>query len=251
MSEVIKESNMQHAKMIAIAAATAGILASACGGPEPAQESARDEAARAESAAAELQRKHTDEAARLDKRVTDLENRWTEMESKIAGKSATATTGLRAEVKEDVKNVREAVADLKTTTAENWWDRHETAMERTARDIEEDVRRFAKGEAASATPPPPETPASAAPFESRRDQFVTRLRARVDRMEEQLKDVRARGAQQTELKDTQARVAKLKDDVDRLRDADADDWWDISSKRVTEYIDRLEDSIRRLDDNKP
>jgi hypothetical protein len=153
-------------------------------------------------------------------------------------------------VKEDVKNVREAVADLGTTTPENWWERHERAMERTAEDIEADVRRFAKGQAAPAAAQEPETPASAAPFESRRDRFVTRLRARVDVMEEQLKNVRARDAEKTELEDTRARVNKLKEDVDRLGRASADDWWDISSKRVSEYIDRLEDSIRRLDDNK-
>jgi hypothetical protein len=112
------------------------------------------------------------------------------------------------------------------------------------------VRRFAKGRAASATAPEPETPASAAPFESRRDRFVVRLKARVDAMEEQLKGVRARDAQKTELEDTRGRVNKLKDDVDRLRNASRDDWWDITVKRVAEYIDRVEDSIRRLDDNK-
>jgi hypothetical protein len=47
-----------------------------------------------------------------------------------------------------------------------------------------------------------------------------------------------------------ARVNKLKDDVDRLRNASGDDWWEISAKRVSEYIDRVEDSIHRLDDNK-
>jgi hypothetical protein len=240
---------MHDAKVITIAAAAA-LMALACSGPEPARDSTRESSASADTAAADLQRKHTEEAARMEKRVADLERRWTEMEGKIAEKSVTPTAPLRAEVKEDVKNVREAVADLKTTTPENWWERHEHTMERTAEDIEADVRRFAKGQATSAAAREPETPANAAPFESRRDRFVTRLRARVDVMEEQLKNVRARDAEKTELEDTRARVSKLKDDVDRLRNASADDWWDISSKRVSEYIDRLEDSIRRLDDNK-
>jgi cell division protein FtsB len=90
----------------------------------------------------------------------------------------------------------------------------------------------------------------AEPFDSRRERFVTQLRARVDAMEEQLKTVRARGAQETELEDTRARVNKLKEDVDRLGNASADDWWEITSKRVSEYIDRVEPSIRRLDDVK-
>jgi cell division protein FtsB len=241
---------MQHPRAIVVVAIATALITSACKGQEPAADPAREAAARANTAATELQRKHNDEAAKLEKRVADLERRWTEMASKISEKSLTPTAPLKAEVQEDVKNVREAVADLKTTTPENWWERHERVMERAAEDIQEDVRRFAKGPAASAAAREPETPASAAPFESRRDRFVTRLRARVDVMEDQLKDVRARDAQKTELEDTRARVNKLKEDVDRLRNASADDWWDISAKRVTEYIDRVEDSIRRLDDNK-
>ena len=69
-------------------------------------------------------------------------------------------------------------------------------------------------------------------------------------MEAELKGVRVKGTQETELEDTRARLNKLKDDVDRLRKASAEDWWDITAKRVSEYIDRVEDSIRRLDDNK-
>ena len=28
----------------------------------------------------------------------------------------------------------------------------------------------------------------------------------------------------------------------------ADDWWDVSKERVTQYVDRIEGSIKRLDD---
>lgn len=240
---------MHYHKMITIATLATTLVTTACSRPEPDRTTARDEPARVD-AAAELQRKHNDEAAQLDKRVADLERRWTEMESKVAQKSLTPTAALRAEVKEDVQNVRVAVAGLKTTTPENWWERHENAMERTAADIEADVRRFGKGQNTSAAPREPEIPVNAAPFESRRDRFVTHLRTKVDAMEAQLKDVRVRDAQKTELEDTRARVTKLKDDVDRLGKASGDDWWDISSKRVSEYVDRVEDSIRRLDDNK-
>jgi hypothetical protein len=155
---------------------------------------------------------------------------------------------LRAEVQEDIKNVREAVADLKTTNRENWWERHERAMESTADDIEEDVRRFAKAKAPSAAPRQPE--ANPGPFESRRDQFVSRLRSRVESMEELLKNVRVRNAMETELEDTRARVNKLKEDVGRLERASADDWWDITSTRVSEYIERVERSVERLDNDK-
>jgi hypothetical protein len=238
---------MHLPKLITIAA-VAALIAPACGGPEPPREAVREES-EADNAAAELQRKRNDESEQLEKRVADVERRSTEMETKIAEKTVAPTSGLRSEVQEDIKNVREAVADLKTTTLENWWDRHERAMERTAEDIEADVRRFAKSKQPAAAPRP-ESAAPAGPFESRRDQFVTRLRARVDAMEEQLRSVRAQNAEKTELEDTRARVNKLKEDVDRLREASAADWWDISLKRVSEYIDRLERSVARLDNDK-
>jgi len=246
------EDEVKYSNMIAVVTVAAALTVSACKGQDPASESPRHTAAPAssDSAANDLQRKHDDDTAKLDKRVADLERRLTEMQGKIVEKSATPTAALKAEVQEDVKKAREAVGALKTTTPENWWERHEGVMERTAADIQEDVRRLAKGQAAAATAPEPETSPNAAPFESRRDRFVARLRARVDAMEGQLKSVRAEDAQRTELQDTRARVDKLKEDVDRLRSASANDWWDISVKRVSEYIDRVEDSIRRLDDNK-
>ena len=69
---------MHYAKMITIAAVAAALETASCNRPEPARETAREEPARADAAAAELQRKHNDEAAQLDKRVADLERRWTE-----------------------------------------------------------------------------------------------------------------------------------------------------------------------------
>lgn len=239
---------MLYKERIVIAAAVTALMTPACNRPDPAREQAAP-AAREDAATSELQRRRSDETATMEKRVVDLERRWQDMESKLAEKGAAPTAALRAEVKEDVNNVRQAVADLKTTTPENWWERHERTMERTAADIEADVRRFTKGQPAVSVQEP-KTPVQAEPFESRRDRFVTQLRARVDAMEEQLKTVRARGAQETELEDTRARVNKLKEDVDRLGNASADDWWEITSKRVSEYIDRVEPSIRRLDDVK-
>ena len=79
---------------------------------------------------------------------------------------------------------------------------------------------------------------------------VSRLRARVDAMEEQLDRMKAKGALETELQDTRARIDKLQEDLDNLRNVSPDDWWDVSSERVTQYIDRVQESIKRLDDNK-
>jgi hypothetical protein len=69
-------------------------------------------------------------------------------------------------------------------------------------------------------------------------------------MQQALDKVKARGSRQTELDDVRARVKKLDDDVDRLKSASADDWWDVSKARVSEYIDRVEDSVARLDNDR-
>jgi aspartate aminotransferase-like enzyme len=172
------------------------------------------------------------------------------MQAKVQEKNRTPTVALRAEVKEDVAAVRQAVANLETTTAENWWERHQQATERTVDDIEADVRHFVpklKADGNVARPAPVGTSAS---FEARRDDFVDRVRTQVDAWEDQLKAINAAGARKTELDDTRARIDKLQDDLDRLRTVDADDWWDVSRKRVSEYIDRLETSIGRLDNDK-
>jgi hypothetical protein len=156
---------------------------------------------------------------------------------------------LREEVREDVANVKEAVAGLKTTTPENWWERHQRATERTLDDIQADVQRFAKG----AVPQPPAAPAQqvgTAGFEEAREAWVANAHARLDAMEERLQDVKADGARETELQDTRARIDKLQDDLDRLRSVSADEWWDVSRARVREYLDRVERSIGRLDNDK-
>jgi hypothetical protein len=210
------------------------------------------EAARDGNRAVELQRQRDEEITRLEERVAEVEREYAEAKQKVVAGSRTATPGLREELQEDVTNVRQAINDLRNTNPDNWWDRHEAAMRRTADDIEADVRRLA----GSAMPqrPPDATgttgeSVSNAPFTSRRDQFVASLRARVDAMEDALAKVRARGTRETELEDTQARVKKLADDLDRLATASAEDWWDVTKTRVTEYVDRVEDSVERLDDN--
>ena len=203
--------------------------------------------------AAELQRQREDEIRRLDQRVADVEREYAEAQQKVVSGSRVATAGLREELQEDVTNVRKAVADLRSTTPENWWDRHEAAMRQAADDIQMDVQRLVGGSVPKRSAETAATTgegASAAPFTSRRDQFVADLRARVDAMEDALDKVKARNARETELEDTRARLKKLADDVGRLASAEADDWWDVSKARVTDYVDRVEGSVERLDNDK-
>lgn len=214
---------------------------------------APDEATREGDRTAERQQERDKEISRLDERVMEIERDYKTANQKVVAGDRTATAGLREELQEDVVNVKKAVTDLRTTTPENWWDRHEDAMKRTADDIEADVSRLA-GKIAPTPPPATSDVAgekvSNAPFTSRRDAFVNGLRARAEAMERALDEVKARGAQETELDDTRARVKKLGDDLDRLRSASADAWWDVTKARVTEYVDRVEQSVQRLDDNK-
>ena len=238
--------------------ASIGILALALSGACNRTTDSRDtttgeEVSRNADRAAELQQKRNEDISQLDKRVVEIERDYAKANQKIVSGNRTASAGLREELQEDVTNVKKAVADLRTTTPENWWDRDEQAMKRTADDIEEDVQRLA----GKVTPKRPPTASdttgekvSTEPFTSRRDRFVSELRVRVDAMERALDNVKARGAKETEIEDVRARVKKLSEDVDRLRSASADDWWDVTKARVTEYVDRVERSVKRLDDNK-
>jgi hypothetical protein len=223
------------------------VVATACNRSEPVAETTTGAA----SAADDRLKARIDDTAELEKRVVDIERRWTEMQAEVKAEQRSPTASLRDEVKEDVANIRDAVANLKTTSETNWWERHEQATARTLDDIEADVQRFAKAKPGSTPAITPDAAASTAGFELRRDDFVAKARARADAMEERLKDVKADGARETELEDTRARIDKLQDDLDRLRTVSADDWWDVSSKRVDEYVDRVERSIGRLNDDKP
>jgi len=226
-----------------VALAIVATLPVACNRQETATEQVRNDAA-------DIAQVRNRDQAELEKRVADLELRWTEMESKVQQKNRTPTIALRNEVKEDVAGAREAVANLKSTTPDNWWDRHEEATRRTLDDIEADVRHFVPTARAVRDVQIPAPIGTASSVDQRRAEFVDVARARIDALESQLKDVKADGPRETELKDTQARIDKLQDDLDRLKTVEPHDWWDLSEKRVSEYIDRVERSIGRLDNDK-
>jgi predicted nucleic acid-binding Zn-ribbon protein len=233
---------MRKAKAIAAVALAAALLAPACNRAQPAEE-------RGETAEDRAVRERNDDVAELDKRTADIERKWSEMQAEVKEENRAPTAALRDEVREDVANVKDAVAGLKTTTAENWWERHERATERTLEDVEADVQRVAKGAVASAQAAKPE-PVGTGGFEERRNAWVANAHARLDAMEDRLENVKVDGALETELQDTRARIDKLQDDLDRLRSVSADEWWDVSEARVREYIDRVDRSIGRLDNDK-
>ncbi len=211
----------------------------------------RDEAANTADEATKRQQERADDISQLDKRVAEIEREYVEANQEVVADRKTPTAGLREELKEDVNNVKQAVNDLKTTTPENWWGRHEESMRRTADDIEADVARLAGKVTPAATPRTEDVKGetvSTAPFTSQRDEFVAQMRARIDAMKQALDNVKASGPKETEVEDVRARINKLGDDIDRLKSASADDWWDVTKARVTEYVDRIDRSVNRLDD---
>jgi DNA repair exonuclease SbcCD ATPase subunit len=243
---------MRYAKLMIVGIVAPAVLVGACNrrgeSPDPA---VRDETATAADPAKRQQQERDQDISRLDQRVAEIEREYAEANQEVVAEKKTPTAALREELKEDVSNVKQAVSDLKTTTPDNWWNRHEEAMRRTADDIEADVARLAGKVAA----PPPATTTEAdgervstEPFTSRRDVFVAQLRTRVEAMDRALDNVKARGPRETELEDVRARVKKLSGDVDRLKSASPDDWWDVTKARVTEYVDRIDRSVNRLDD---
>jgi len=124
-------------------------------------------------------------------------------------------------------------------------------------DVESDVKKFT----GTRTLPGRQKPSSVVdasgeavstePFTSSRDKFVADMHARVDAMKKALDNAKASGRRKTERDDLRARTNKLGDDIDGLKSASAEDWWALSKARVSEYIDRVEKSVGRLDDDKP
>jgi hypothetical protein len=243
---------MQYRKLMIVGIVASALIAGACNrrgeSPEP---SVRDEAANTADDATKRQQQRDEDISRLDKRVAEIEREYTEAKQEVAEDRKTPAPGLSEELKEDVSNVKQAVSELRSTTPDNWWNRHETAMRRTADDIQADVSRLAgavKPAAPSKSRDVDGERVSTEPFESRRDAFVADMRTRVDAMKLGLDNVKAEGTKKTEVEDVRARVNKLGDDVDRLKSASADDWWNVTRARVAEYVDRVEGSVKRLDD---
>jgi archaellum component FlaC len=241
---------MSYRKLTIVGVLAPALMIGACNRSDESRDPAAQQAAPAD-VAAERQQERNDEIAQLDQRVAEIEREYSEASQKVVSEKKTPTTGLREELKEDVTNVKQAVNELRTTTPDNWWNRHEEAMTQAADDVEADVSRLA----GKVMPARPSTTTDAdgekvstEPFSSRRDNFVGLMRVRIDAMKQQLNNIKPSGAQKTEVEDVRARLNKLGDDVDRLKSASPDDWWDVTKARVTEYVDRIDRSVNRLDD---
>jgi len=211
--------------------------------------------------AAELQLKREQDLSKIDDRVASLERRYRDYQDKhvsrpLGTSGSKVTPRLRHDVQSDMDDVKKAVDHLRTTTPENWWERHESAIVTAFDEVESDVKRFASTRALPTPRKSPDVvadhagqPVSNAPFTSTRDKFVADMHARAEAMNKMLDKMSATGARKTERDDLRARVKKLDDDIDGLKSASAEDWWNLSTARVNDYIERVEKSVARLDHN--
>jgi hypothetical protein len=240
---------MRSGKIVMFGILASAMLGGACNRADEPRATVSDEAAA--DVEAKRQQERSEEISQLDNRVAEIDRKYAEAKQEVAADNKATAAGLREELMEDVTNVKQAVNDLRTTTPDNWWERHEQALKTMADDIDADVARLA----GKVNPPRPSTttdvsgePVSTEPFNSRRDMFVAAMNARIDAMKQALDKVNASGPRKTEVEDVRARLNKLDEDVDRLGSAEPDDWWDVSKERVTQYVDRIEGSINRLGD---
>jgi len=251
---------MYYRTLATVGALAFALAGTACSSSSDANRDIRDNTVANEPVpdrAIEQQRERDHDVAQIDERLIDLQRDYEEqMAARPRGTSgSTASARLHDEVSKEITDLKQAVMDLRSTTADNWWDRHERAMKTAIDDVDADVRKMT-GLKAAAKPADRKIEVvngeavSTAPFTSRRDRFVTDVQARIDGWKASLDKVKAKGARQTELDDLKARVNKLDDDVDHLKAASADDWWDLSKARVNDYIERVQKSVARLDDNR-
>jgi hypothetical protein len=250
---------MHYTRATALSVLTLALVVAACNREPAVNRSDNANAApntRQADRSAELQRQRDQDLSKLDARVATLERDYQQARaSRPSGTvGTTATSPLRGEAKSDVQDVKEAVNSLRTTTPENWSARHEAAMKHAFHDVDADVKRFTgvrslpMGPKGDRVDDASGQPVSTAPFTSSRDKFVTDMRAQVDAMNKALDNVKAKGTQKTELDDLRARSNKLDKDLDRLKSARAEDWWEISKERVEDYIARVEKSVNRIED---
>jgi hypothetical protein len=211
------------------------------------QQETREEAAEETNQA---QQQAREEKARLEARLETLEKRWEETQARAAKEGREVNAATKAEINEAIADTKREIDEIDTVDAENWWERHERATAREARDAEADVKRHApkwsevKEDVAAAV-------GNEATWEARRDRLVAATQRRIDSMEAALKNIDGPDVDKADVERTRARVRTMREENETLRKASDDDWWEMTSRRVTRYIDRLEDRIDALNEPAP
>ena len=103
---------MRTANAIAILGVASALVGTACNRTDRANEPPTASTTAEDRSVQE----RADDVTELDKRLGEIDRKWAEMQAEVKEEGRTPTTGLRAEVREDVAQIKDAVAGLKTTT---------------------------------------------------------------------------------------------------------------------------------------
>jgi hypothetical protein len=190
------------------------------------------------------------ETMELDNRLAAVEHEWQEVQAALSRQASAVSAEVKTRVQDDLKDAREAIAELRTTTAENWWERQERQIERAAENLEQDVRRYARNWKAPDTTGETGTAGETSDWHVRRDQLIARMQARIEALEAALRDVSVRDADKADVEDTRMRVKQLREDTGRLRDTTEQDWWDVTTQRLERSIERIDAAIDRITNNR-
>lgn len=219
--------------LVAVTSATA-----ACNRPN-------EEAADARGSAPEVDTKDRD-TAHLQRRLDDLERKWRDVTNRVSSEADAATSSARAAIEEDLKAARQAIAELRTTTVDNWWERQERQLEQAAQHVERDVRTLARNWTPSGDGQEVGTSGDGSDWARRRDVLVARMEKRVHEMENALANLDPRNPDGPAVDTTRERIEQMKEDTDRLRRSSEHDWWTVTKERLDAQLDRLDAAIDRL-----
>jgi hypothetical protein len=221
----------------------AALASGACTRAE--QQETREEAAEETD---QTRQQAREEKARLQTRLDALEKRWEETQARAAKEARELSAETKAEINEGIAATRREIDGIDTVDAENWWERHERATVREAGEAEQDVKRHARRWTPEVKDDVAATVGTEATWEARRDRLVAATQRRIDSMEAALKNVDGPDVDKADVERTRARVRTMREENEALRKASDDDWWEMTSRRITRYIDRLEDRIDALNE---
>lgn len=222
--------------MPVLGAIVVSAMAAGCGRTEPTAENAPREAAETGPATDQ-------EVAEFENRLDALERDWNAAQERLGDQAASTAAAARRTIDEELRELRASIDELRTTTAQNWWDRQERQLERTAERVQQDVRRVARSWTPAEASDEVATSGETSDWRARRDALVSGLERRIRDMEEALEglDPRDPGVEQA-----RERVQHMKDDAERVRGASEDGWWEITKARIRVSLDRVDAAIDRL-----
>lgn len=194
--------------------------------------------------------------ARMEKRVNDLDARLMQLrqsQAQTSGRKAVSEDRLEA-IQENIKDLREEIADLRTANRDNWWPATERSVERTHKSAQTGIDKAATDTQTRARTETGQTAAtsdssqSAAPWEQRRDRFVSKMTSELQKLEQDLQTLQSkrRGVSSDDVQDIQTQITELRTQITGLREINPDNWWDRTQQRLNRSVDGLERSIQNL-----